>query len=241
MAERKRFLGLTVRKEKTCLTRRGWIVLALSVFALCFTAVRLVHPYLALTKPLPSGILVVEGWAPDYAFEFASGKVRSGQYSHVFVTGGPLEYGAPLSSYKTYAEAGAAVLLSYGVPTNQVTAVPAPAALQDRTFVSAVALRKYFESRNVNEALTLVSMGPHSRRSRFLFEMAFGRNKPIGIIAVPVREFDGAAWWRTSAGFRTVVDEAVAYFYFRFFFHPDVGRVLDSMPAPAQISPPASE
>ena len=63
-------------------------------------------------------------------------------------------------------------------------------------------------------------MGPHARRSRLLFEKAFGRDTRVGIIALEDRDYDPAHWWKSSQGVRTVTDELIAYGYARLLFHP---------------------
>lgn len=33
--------------------------------------------------------------------------------------------------------------------------------------------------------------------------------------------YDNKKWWKTSIGVRTVMSEAIAYFYVKLFFYPD--------------------
>ena len=63
-----------------------------------------------------------------------------------------------------------------------------------------------------------MSSGAHSRRTRLLFQKAFGDGVTIGIVASPEREFDPRRWWTSSSGFRTVTSEIIAYLYARFIF-----------------------
>src|SRR5216110_3307858 len=95
-------LGLLRRRQILIPTWRGWIVLvALAALILSFAA-RRAYPFLAVTDPIPRGILVVEGWSADYALEEALQEFNRHPYDKVFVTGGPLESGAPLSEYRTF-------------------------------------------------------------------------------------------------------------------------------------------
>jgi uncharacterized SAM-binding protein YcdF (DUF218 family) len=97
--------------------------------------------------------------------------------------------------------------------------VPAAKVKRDRTYVSAVALRDWFRQRGpAPAALNVVTTDVHARRTRLLFEKAFGAGTRIGIIAVPDDRFDGVRWWRTSEGVRTVFSESLGYFYARVFF-----------------------
>ncbi len=182
---------------------------------------RTIYPFLAVHHPVTGGILVVEGWVADYALEAAAAEFKRGAYDTLYVTGGPLEYGAPLSEYKSYAELGAAVLLKQGLATNAVQAVPAPYVQQDRTYASAVALKQWLmEHQRPAKPLNLVTIGPHARRSRLLYRKVFGEGQTLGVINVPVQDYDPERWWKKSAGFRAVVDETVAFLYARLIFNP---------------------
>ena len=209
------------RRERTVPTWRGWVVCLAFLVLLAISLVRASYPFLAVNAPVPGGSLVVEGWAPDYALELAKQEFTRNHYDKIFVTGGPLESGAPLSEYNSYAELGAAVLQKMGMNSNLVEAVPAPLVKQDRTFTAAVYLRKWWAAHGEAPAkVDLLTLGPHARRSRLLFEKALGDKTKVGIISIAPRNYDPEAWWRSSAGVRTVLDEIFAYVYARFFFHP---------------------
>ena len=188
--------------------------------SLAMVAIHRAYPFLAANDPKPGGILVVEGWAADYALEAVVADSKLFAYEKVYVIGGPIEVGAPLEKYKTYAELGTATLLAFGMSTNMVQAVPAPRVKQDRTYACAVALKKWLDEHGVRVTrINLVSVGPHARRSRLLFEKCFGENMPIGVEAIREPDYDTRHWWRSSQGFRTVTDETIAYLYARFLFH----------------------
>lgn len=213
--------GLRLLRRHSCLvpTWRGWLIIAVLVSGLSIGGIRGVYHFLAVNDPKPGGVLVVEGWAADYALESAVAEFKQYSYEKVFVTGGPIEWGAPLSAYKTYAELGTATLVALGMNTNVVQPVPAPRVQQDRTYSCAVALKKWMEQHSVQVTrLNLVTVGPHARRSRLMFQKAFGKDLPIGVIAVPEPDYDAKHWWRSSNGFRAVTDEAIAYLYARTLF-----------------------
>ena len=125
--------GLACRRECVRLTLRGWLLLLLVGLLLAITAIRQAQPFLAITDAIPRGALVVEGWAPDYALEETIAEFRRHSYPQLYVVGTPLERGAPLSEYKTYADLGAATLIRLGLEREAIQAVPAPEARQDRT------------------------------------------------------------------------------------------------------------
>src|SRR5438876_293079 len=143
MKERKSFGGLLCRRQCLVPTWRGWLALLVAAAAGAFVGVRTVQPFLAVNAPVSGGLLVVEGWMPDFAMKEAIAEFGRNRYSSLFVTGGALRFGAPLSEYRTYAELGAATIAKLGLGTNVVQPVPAPLVLQDRTFASAVALKHW--------------------------------------------------------------------------------------------------
>src|SRR5882724_604665 len=134
MAQNKRVFGLLCRRECVVPTLRGWLLLLLGFAAVILVIMRGIHPFLAVTDPTPGGVLVVEGWAPDHALKAAVVEFNHNHYEKVYVTGGPLIWGAPLSEYKTYAEGGAASLVKLGLSSNVVEAVPTKWVLRDRTY-----------------------------------------------------------------------------------------------------------
>lgn len=213
--------GLLRRRQCLLPTWRGCLALLLVFGALAFAGAHTIYPFLAVNDPRPGGVLVVEGWAPDYALEFVVAEFNRNHYERLLVTGGPLEEGHFLIEYKTLAELGMATLVKLGLTTNDVQAVPAPLVRRDRTYASAVTLKRWLRERGLSpRRFTLMSMGPHARRSRLLFEKALGKGATVGVIAVPTRGFDPEHWWRSSAGFRLVTGELLAYAYTRLFFYP---------------------
>jgi hypothetical protein len=222
-SEKKRW-GLFHRRQCLVPTWRGWLLIAV-VFGIVGTAaIRGAYSFLAVNDPRPGGVLVVEGWAADYALEAAVVEFKQFSYEKVYVTGGPIEFGAPLSSHKTYAELGASTLLALGMSTNVVQPVPAPGVKQDRTYACAVALRKWLDEHGTQVTrINLLTVGPHARRSRLLFQKSFGKDMPIGVLAIPESDYDARHWWRSSRGFRSVTDEAIAYLYARFLFRQSEG------------------
>ncbi len=74
-------------------TWRGWLVLGALVAVLLTCFVRALHPFLALNNPISDGLLVVEGWTPDYALSVAIEELKRNRYDKIYVSGGPIEYG----------------------------------------------------------------------------------------------------------------------------------------------------
>jgi uncharacterized SAM-binding protein YcdF (DUF218 family) len=214
-------LGLLRRRQCLVPTLRGWLLVALSVTALALVGTLGIGPFLAVTDSVPGGVLVIEGWVPDYMLEAAIAEFKRDHYARLFVTGIPLDQGAPLSEYKNYANIGAATLVKLGMSTNEVQAVPTDATRRDRTYAMALSLKHWLRDHDMApKKVNLMTGGPHARRSRLTFEKALGKGVTVGVIAIPANDYDEQRWWHSSQGVRTIIGEALAYAYARLLFYP---------------------
>lgn len=213
--------GLVRLRECWVPTWKGSLLLLLLLGMGVTLGIRGLHPFLAVTDRVETPVLVLEGWTPDFVAQATLAEFSRGHYERVWVTGGAIEKGQPLVEWKSWAEVGGATLARIGFPTNRLTVVPGQAVDRDRTFNSALALRDLFRREGrVPSAIQVVSDGPHGRRTRLLFEAAFGPATQVGIISVPDPRYPPDHWWINSLGFRDVIGEAVAYVYGRFLFRP---------------------
>ena len=185
-------------------------------------AIRALPGFLAVTARVPGAeLLVVEAWGPDFVVGAAWTEYRQGGYKRLFVTGGPMERGEALSEYGSYAELGRATLLRLGAPADGVEAAAGPKVVRDRTLASAQALRSTLAARGaLPKALCVMTPGAHARRTRLMYELAFGPEVAIGIIAVPDERYEAAEWWRTSVGLRTELSELIGYLQARVVGRP---------------------
>lgn len=213
--------GLLRRHTIVLPTWRGWLLLLIATALVLFWVARELHPFLAVNDPVSDGILVVEGWTPDYGMEMVRDTFKTNHYDRIYVTGGQIDYGTHLTAYETYAQLGAATLTKLGLDSNVVQAVPGPPVIRDRTYYSAVSLKKWLLSHGITPTrVLLLSDGPHTRRSRLLFQMAMGKDVKVGSIAIPPKDYDERQWWHYSSGVRSVIAESIAYLYARFLFSP---------------------
>jgi hypothetical protein len=181
-----------------------------------------IHPFLAISEPVGGRYMVVEGWLHDDAVPDVLGHLSNGDYRHIITTGGRLSRGSLLIRYGTFAELAAETLIRAGVAPERLQAVPAPPTLRDRSYSSAIAVRDWFrDGRIVVGKIDVVTKGPHARRTRLLFQMALGADVEVGIIALPPTGYDQNAWWKSSAGVRTVISESIAYMYAKMLFWPE--------------------
>ena len=151
---------------------------------------------------------------------------RTDSYQRIFTTGGPVEGSDGYTNdYNTSASVGAEVLKKFGVPDDVVQMVPSRVTARERTYSSAVALRDWFREHNAPvQSINVLTEGAHARRTRLLYQEAFGRSMTVGIIAVSNPDFNPGQWWRYSDGVREVIGESIAYVYARFFFWPDAAE-----------------
>ncbi|RLD85526.1 MAG: hypothetical protein DRJ09_12805, partial [Bacteroidetes bacterium] len=152
---------------------------------------------------------------------------RDDHYENMIVTGIPILKWQPVSGYHNVAEATAAVIRKLGF-RDTIYLAPIPASiLRDRTYSTAVVTRELFEQHpQWKKSFNIYSVGVHSRRSRLMFEKAFGDDYHIGIYADNDQSFDAVHWWKSSKGFRNVSNEFMAYLFVRFFFHPDIHQYI---------------
>jgi hypothetical protein len=185
-----------------------------------FTA-RFLCSFLSVSRPVSGQFLVVEGWLPPSAVWQAAQLIKGGHYQKVFTSGGPAgdEWGT--SPTDTYAELAARRLVKLGVSSELVQAAPSRIDHKDRTYFSAVALKAWIREHKLPLiSLDIVTEGPHARRSRLLYQKAFGDEVDIGVIAIEDPKYDPPHWWRSSEGVKEVMSEAIAYVYARTLFHP---------------------
>ncbi len=208
------------RREVILPTLWGWLL----VFALLGTAATLVARYLggwlAVSEPAagPSAeVLVVEGWLGERELDAAAAYARQRGYRRVVTTGGPI---TSFSTYANYAER-AADRMREQLPGVPVDAVPTPATKQDRTYASAVWVRDWAQRRAVSAGtIDVYSLGPHARRTRILYRLAFGEATRVGVIAGTPHDSDTLRWWTSSEAAKMVLMEATSLIWTQCCFWP---------------------
>lgn len=193
-------------------TLAGWAVLALASAAVAAATLRAIPRFLAVDEPVGRGLLVVEGWVPASALRAAAEEARRGRYDAVVVTGGPLLEPEWSCGYTSSAERAAAFLRTRDLGGRELVVVPAPPVERDRTYESAVALRRWLDrsGRRV-DAVDVFTYGPYARRVRLLYRLALGSAVSVGSRAAEPTEYDLDRWWNKSRGARDIIGEAVGY------------------------------
>jgi hypothetical protein len=207
-----RWGGFIVRKEKWTLSLTAKILVAVLVMMLALTGQRVINRFLAVTDRVHSDILVVEGWIDSYVMNQAACEFKRGNYRQLI-----LVRGFDTDDYQT--ERSRNQLVNHGVPPDLIQVVNSSAVRKDRTYHLALAVKGWLAGNAMTvSALDVVTLGPHARRSRLMFEKAFGKSVKVGIIALDDFAYDPQHWWRSSEGVREVVGEVIAYLYARFYF-----------------------
>jgi len=197
----------------------GWLLLSTLVIGACVALIRSAYSFLALDQPLGAKLLVIEGWMSPAEIDQAILHFKSSSYLKIITTGGPVPASLHRQSGVSFAVLARDYLIQNGLPENMITAVAAPASARDRTYLSAVMVREWLaRSGEPMDALDVFSEGAHSRRTRLLYQRAFGESVRIGIIAARPDSYDPSAWWQSSAGTKTVVTEAIGWAWTALFF-----------------------
>lgn len=210
-------MGLSRRQEK-------WVLMFINLlFALIFATsfiwsmLNNIYSFLAINAPIKADILVVEGWIPDYALKEAIDEFKNGDYQKLVTTGLPLEKGYYLAQYKNSADLAAATLIALSFEPDKIIAVPGQKVTKNRTAASAIALSRWIQNSDLKiKSINLYSFGTHARRSWLIFKQALAPEIKVGIIAVAPLNYEPKQWWVSSAGFRSVINETIAYLYARF-------------------------
>jgi hypothetical protein len=199
------------RRQVWLPTLWGWTALFFLTALLLFFVAKNTHGFLAVSAPVGARVLIVEGWMGPHELEEAAALFRARGYERVITTGGPIVRWPPAAGPATFAEQAAWYLKARGLPQQAITAVPAPSVSSDRTYLSAVTVRDWAKRTGTRlETFDVVSDGPHARRTWLLYRRVFPEAR-VGVLATRSHEYDAAAWWRSSAGAKNVIDQAVGF------------------------------
>jgi hypothetical protein len=213
--------GLLARREAWRLTWRGWLLLLFLAVTASVVMLLEAYPFFAPTERVPAALLVIEGWSPPNAMKQVADEYRTGHYQRAVLVRSILDLDDKYLSGQDEGDYLVNLLVKYHMPADKITSLFPLVVNKDRTYHSALEVKKWIAGQGmVVKSLDLITMGPHARRSRLLYEKAFGGQVKIGIIAMKDLEYDENHWWRASEGVRSVMGETIAYLYARFLFRP---------------------
>src|SRR6202012_3027907 len=131
------------------------------------------------------------GWMPFYAIDQSTNEFRRGNYKKILTSGGQATGQGSYEHGVTYAILAAQELRHIDFDANFVEIVSAPVVVKDRTYHSALAVKKWLNDHHLHPAsIDVMTLGPHARRSRLLFQEAMGKDIKVGVICVPNTEYD---------------------------------------------------
>ncbi len=211
------------RREVWLPTVWGLLLMLAIAAAIVVGLARSAYQLLAPQSPAPGArTLVVEGWLDRAELHQAVATARSGRYERVLTTGGPIDPTMDVGGWKSFAVRAAAQLRASGLPADMpVIAVPAPAAAQDRSYLSALVVREWAMQNGVAlGALDVYSAGVHARRSWLVYRMAFGEAVEVGVLAARPADHDPQRWWTSSVGTKTTLGEILSLAWTKCCFWP---------------------
>jgi uncharacterized SAM-binding protein YcdF (DUF218 family) len=217
MPDRRALGGILVRRECWTLSLPGKLLASSLTLVAALALVRGLYPFLAVTSRTSGEIMVVEGWIHTDSIAQAAKACKAGDYQEVVVVKEVRDGGNKWDSGRYIADE----LVRLGVPKDRVFTVSCEVFSKDRTYHSALAVKRWLQEQGMPaKSIDVVTIGPHARRSRLLFKKAFGRQVDVGVIAMDEQAYDLRHWWRSSEGVREVLFEGVAYLYALLFFCP---------------------
>lgn len=199
----------------------GWLILLLICVASGFLLLSNLYTFLAQNEPVGAHVLVVEGWLPPDELDQAIQTFKIDKYERIVTTGGPITEWPESNLDTDFAKLAADYLAHHGIRRDLIYVMPAPKSAQERTFLSAVMLRKSAQRLGIKlDAVDIFSSGPHARRSRLLFQMALGRQVRVGIWAARPSDFEPESWWKTSVGVEKILFQSIGFVWVKCCFWP---------------------
>jgi hypothetical protein len=212
---------LVSKKERWGLTRWGWLLLLTIFLLLNILFFANLYKILAPVEREKTDILVLEGFISDDVMETAIKEFKDYHYQLLITTGTPLEWGHLLVEYNNTAILAGASLLKLGFDSTKLVMVGTKEIRNDRTYNSALELKSWLSKNRPDvKSINLMTMSVHGARSRKMFQEALGDTIRVGIISLKNFYYGPGDWWKSSKGFRETMNEAIGYFYVKFFFQP---------------------
>ena len=159
---------------------------------------------LSRTSRVEANVLLVEGWLPPYAVELAYDEYIKSSYEQVITTGIRISGSDEVSindypeffthegkkkltdNYSSHAELARKKLISLGLDSSLVLAVPGKKVRLNRTLSSALAFRDWLETSEIEvDGINIVTIGTHARRTWMTYNKILDKKYQIGIISLP--------------------------------------------------------
>lgn len=215
-------------KQRICyrLTPLGWSLILGVNLLIVFIIVKTIATFLVVNKPLETSVLIVDGMMPGYAYDSIVQMVEREHYLYIITAGVDVDYTYNASEKFNIAEFSFKVLSTKTLHSCKLFKAPARNIERDRTFSSALSVRKWFlQNKLFPSKVNVVSFSCHSRRSWILYRKAFKGFADVGIITINDNSYNYSQWHRTSKGVRMILSETIGFIYTTIFFHPKVNTL----------------
>jgi hypothetical protein len=181
------------------------VVLAFSMIWLCIYG----ESFFSLTRRLPAEVLVVEGWIGDEGVRAAAAEFERGGYRYIVATGAQVPERRDPANYAEIAEQE---LIRLGIPQDKIIIAPIREVEHRRTFKFAVAAWLALQKRGIHpEAINVLTLGPHARRSRLVYAKVWAPDAQVGVIAWEPPYYQTEPWWRSIGRTKCFLKEIVGY------------------------------
>ena len=208
------------RRSLVLPTLLGW-ALILGVLALAVMMLfRNMAVFLTINEPVGADYLVIESWIDKEELDQGLEYFEANDFKKILLVGGAISndfHGIET----TYPERAAEYLQTQDLAQDMMAIVNSPYSAQNRTFLNAVMVREWFKQQGISlSRLDVFSSGVHARRSRDLYQQAFGEQVVVGIIAAQPRGFDPTRWWKSSGSGKGVAVEFAGWVLAKCCFYP---------------------
>ena len=219
-------IKLVHQKLSYSLTWQGWIFIIGFNSLLVFFVLRYIATFLVVNKPLQTEILIVDGILPGYGYDSVVKLISDHGYKYVITTGVDMGYTFRSENVFNGAEFSYKILSEKDITNCKLDKAPARNVKRDRTFTSALELKKWFiKNRIYPEKINIISFSCHARRTWIMYKKAFVGFADIGIITIDDNTYDYNKWYKNSKGVRMILSESIGYIYSTVFFHPKINQL----------------
>ena len=208
-------MGAWVRRWQFSRSDRILFWVTSLICAVLIFMVMSIYKFLAVTRPLGDGILVVDAWIPARTLAESVSVFNSGRYRYLVVLGGPTqEIGKASHSPVADADLAANTLEKLGLDTRTLVRIRVPDDSSGRTLRRAAAFRNWLDSSQASAcSVDVFTAGVHARKSWILFRHALGSRYRVGIVAGNEFRYPPRFWFISRTGIRIVSRNLAGYLY----------------------------
>jgi len=176
-----------------------------------------IYKFLAVTRPLGEGVLVVDAWIPAQTLAESIAIFNSGHYRYLVVLGGPIQETTNAShSPAADADLAASTLEKLGIDTRKLVKISVPDNSSGRTLRRATAVRNWLDSSGVSTCcVDVFTVGVHARKSWILFRHALGSRYRVGVVAGREFRYSRRFWFISRTGIWIVARNLAGYLYWK--------------------------